>query len=160
MKNAAIPKQAIVVDLCRIKRTVCERIAPIACEHGFSYIGGHPMAGRSAASSARRRIFSPGLHDSDPERADGHGAARNHQAFFCGYRLRQTDFSTPRSTTGSSPTPPSWRISPPAPMSNRRKRCFGEVSAGSYRDMTRSRPAGRNKRTELPGQRRLSHSTA
>ncbi|MGI6193621.1 MAG: prephenate dehydrogenase/arogenate dehydrogenase family protein, partial [Christensenellales bacterium] len=46
-KNAEnIPKSAIVVDLCGIKRTVCTQIEPIANEHGFSYIGGHPMAGR------------------------------------------------------------------------------------------------------------------
>jgi len=41
-----IAPSAIVVDLCGVKRTVVEAIAPIAQEHGFSYIGGHPMAGK------------------------------------------------------------------------------------------------------------------
>ncbi len=43
---AMIPKTAILVDLCGVKRTVVRAIAPIAGEHGFAYIGGHPMAGR------------------------------------------------------------------------------------------------------------------
>ena len=41
-----ISKSAILVDLCGVKRTVVEAITPIAAEHGFAYIGGHPMAGR------------------------------------------------------------------------------------------------------------------
>ena len=41
-----ISKSAILVDLCGVKRTVVKAITPIAAEHGFAYIGGHPMAGR------------------------------------------------------------------------------------------------------------------
>ena len=41
-----IPKSAILVDLCGVKRTVVEQIAPIAEAQGFAYIGGHPMAGK------------------------------------------------------------------------------------------------------------------
>ena len=40
-----IAKSAILVDLCGVKRVVVEGIAPIAEQHGFAYIGGHPMAG-------------------------------------------------------------------------------------------------------------------
>lgn len=41
-----IAKHAIVVDLCGVKRVVVAGIAPVAEQYGFSYIGGHPMAGR------------------------------------------------------------------------------------------------------------------
>ena len=41
-----ISKKAILVDMCGVKRTVVSAMAPIAEAHGFSYIGGHPMAGR------------------------------------------------------------------------------------------------------------------
>ena len=47
-----IAKSAILVDLCGVKRTVVAAIAPIAEERGFSYIGGHPMAGKETS-----RIF-------------------------------------------------------------------------------------------------------
>lgn len=36
---------ALVIDLCGVKREVCAGIAPIAKERGFTFIGGHPMAG-------------------------------------------------------------------------------------------------------------------
>ena len=39
-------KDAILVDLCGVKRVVVEALAPLAEQHGFAYIGGHPMAGR------------------------------------------------------------------------------------------------------------------
>lgn len=35
----------VVIDCCGTKRTVCEACFPIAEEYGFTYIGGHPMAG-------------------------------------------------------------------------------------------------------------------
>ena len=35
----------IVMDCCGTKRVVCEACFPIAEEHGFTYVGGHPMAG-------------------------------------------------------------------------------------------------------------------
>lgn len=36
---------ALVIDLCGVKREVCAGIAPIAKKRGFTFIGGHPMAG-------------------------------------------------------------------------------------------------------------------
>ena len=41
-----IRRDAILVDLCGVKRAVVRELAPIAEEYGFAYIGGHPMAGR------------------------------------------------------------------------------------------------------------------
>ncbi len=41
-----IRKNAIVVDLCGVKRVVCAPCFRLAEENGFVYIGGHPMAGR------------------------------------------------------------------------------------------------------------------
>ena len=41
-----ISKSAILVDLCGVKRVVVDAVTPIAREYGFTYVGGHPMAGR------------------------------------------------------------------------------------------------------------------
>jgi prephenate dehydrogenase len=38
-------KGAVVIDCCGVKSAVCSEIYPIAAERGFSYVGGHPMAG-------------------------------------------------------------------------------------------------------------------
>ena len=43
---AYIKKGAIVIDCCGVKRVVCDALRPIAKEHGFTFIGGHPMAGK------------------------------------------------------------------------------------------------------------------
>jgi len=39
-------KNGLVLDLCGVKEAVCTPILPVAREHGFIYIGAHPMAGR------------------------------------------------------------------------------------------------------------------
>ena len=41
-----ISRDCIVCDLCGVKRVVCEPCWKLAREHGFTFIGGHPMAGR------------------------------------------------------------------------------------------------------------------
>ena len=41
-----IPKETIVCDLCGVKRAVCGECFGIAEEYGFTFIGGHPMAGK------------------------------------------------------------------------------------------------------------------
>lgn len=47
-KNARhISKNTVLVDCCGVKRAVEEGIRPIAEEHGFPYVGGHPMAGKA-----------------------------------------------------------------------------------------------------------------
>ncbi len=37
---------AVVVDCCGIKRAICREGKELAERHGFTFIGGHPMAGR------------------------------------------------------------------------------------------------------------------
>ena len=41
-----IRKDTIVCDLCGVKKVVCEACRPVAEEYGFTFIGGHPMAGK------------------------------------------------------------------------------------------------------------------
>lgn len=45
-KNAGnFKKNAVVIDLCGTKRSICSHGYRLAAEHGFNFIGGHPMAG-------------------------------------------------------------------------------------------------------------------
>ena len=45
-KNAHLVKQdALVIDCCGIKKEICQRCFPLAKEYGFTFVGGHPMAG-------------------------------------------------------------------------------------------------------------------
>ena len=40
-----ISKEALVIDCCGIKKEVCQRCFPVAEKYGFTFVGGHPMAG-------------------------------------------------------------------------------------------------------------------
>ena len=45
-KNAhLIAKNTLVIDCCGIKREICRRCFPLAEKYGFTFVGGHPMAG-------------------------------------------------------------------------------------------------------------------
>ena len=41
-----IKKGALVVDAGGLKRKICNELWPIAKEYGFTFVGGHPMAGK------------------------------------------------------------------------------------------------------------------
>lgn len=40
-----IRKDTLVLDCCGIKRDVCSRCFPLSEKYGFTFVGGHPMAG-------------------------------------------------------------------------------------------------------------------
>ncbi|MCI8331381.1 MAG: prephenate dehydrogenase/arogenate dehydrogenase family protein [Clostridiales bacterium] len=45
-KHAALfQKDSVIIDCAGVKRSVCEPCFRIADQHGFTFIGGHPMAG-------------------------------------------------------------------------------------------------------------------
>jgi len=45
-KNARlVSRDALVIDCCGIKTEVCARCFPLAKRYGFTFVGGHPMAG-------------------------------------------------------------------------------------------------------------------
>lgn len=54
-----IRKDALVIDCAGVKREVCAACMPIAQEHGFTFVGGHPMAGTqySGFAHARANLF-------------------------------------------------------------------------------------------------------
>lgn len=54
-----LPKDALVIDCCGVKQTVCARGFAIAKEHGFVFVGGHPMAGyhQSGFKHSRASLF-------------------------------------------------------------------------------------------------------
>ena len=40
-----LTEQSVVIDLCGTKRGICQTCFGLAKEYGFSFVGGHPMAG-------------------------------------------------------------------------------------------------------------------
>ena len=54
-----IRPDALVMDLCGIKREICEKCFPLAEKFGFTFVGGHPMAGSqfSGFKYSRANLF-------------------------------------------------------------------------------------------------------
>lgn len=57
--GAHIGSHPVVIDCCGTKRVVCAACFPLAKAHGFTYLGGHPMAGthNSGFKYARENLF-------------------------------------------------------------------------------------------------------
>ena len=59
--NAHLVRQdALVMDLCGVKREICNRCFPLAQQYGFTFVGGHPMAGSqfSGFKYSRANLFA------------------------------------------------------------------------------------------------------
>ena len=54
-----VSKDALVIDCCGIKEEVCRRCFPLAEQYGFTFVGGHPMAGShySGFKYSRSNLF-------------------------------------------------------------------------------------------------------
>lgn len=140
-ENAAqIRKGAILVDLCGVKRSVCEQLAPIAKEYGFAYIGGHPMAGRERGGyvHSSEELFTNASMILTPDQNTDMLMLETLKAFFTDIGFAGLTFSTPDEhdriiayTSQLAHLVSSAYIKSPEAQ---RRRGF---SAGSFRDMTR-----------------------
>lgn len=67
-----IRKGTLVMDCCGIKREICRRCFPLAKEYGFTFIGGHPMAGNqfSGFKYSRANLFEGAPMVLVPDRFD------------------------------------------------------------------------------------------
>lgn len=54
-----VSKDALVMDCCGIKKEICSRCFPLAEQYGFTFVGGHPMAGSqfSGFKYSRANLF-------------------------------------------------------------------------------------------------------
>ena len=135
-----IQKNAILVDLCGVKRNVCEQLAPIAKANGFAYIGGHPMAGRERGGfvHSSEELFTGASMILTPDQNTDMRMLETLKAFFTDIGFAGLTFSTPEEhdriiayTSQLAHLVSSAYVKSPEAQ---RRRGF---SAGSFRDMTR-----------------------
>lgn len=55
-----ISRNTLVMDCCGVKREICRRCFPLAEKYGFTFVGGHPMAGSqfSGFKYSRANLFA------------------------------------------------------------------------------------------------------
>ena len=147
-----ISKSAILVDLCGVKRTVVAAIAPIAAEHGFAYIGGHPMAGkeRGGFTAATDDLYVGASMILTPDARTDMQLLETLKTFFLDIGFAGLTFSTPEehdriiafTSQLAHITSSAYVKSPEA----QKRRGF---SAGSFQDMTRVARLDEDMWTEL-----------
>ena len=135
-----IAKSAILVDLCGVKRTVVAAIAPIAEERGFSYIGGHPMAGkeRGGFTASAEDLYVGASMILTPDKRTDMRLLETLKAFFLDLGFAGLTFSTPEEhdriiafTSQLAHIVSSAYVKSPEAQKRR------GFSAGSFQDMTR-----------------------
>lgn len=147
-----ISKSAILVDLCGVKRTVVKAITPIAAEHGFAYIGGHPMAGRERGgfTAATDDLYVGASMILTPDERTDMQLLETLKTFFLDLGFAGLTFSTPEehdriiafTSQLAHITSSAYVKSPEA----QKRRGF---SAGSFQDMTRVARLDEDMWTEL-----------
>ncbi len=67
-----VPKSALVMDCCGTKRRVCAAGFALARKYGFTFAGGHPMAGthRSGFAASSEKLFEGACMVAVPEADD------------------------------------------------------------------------------------------
>ena len=147
-----IAKTCILVDLCGVKRAVVDNIVPIAEEHGFAYIGGHPMAGkeRGGFTSATDDLYVGASMILTPDKRTDMQLLETLKTFFLDLGFAGLTFSDPEEhdriiayTSQLAHIVSSAYVKSPEAQ---RRRGF---SAGSFRDMTRVARLDEDMWTEL-----------
>jgi len=140
-RNATIfAPDTVVIDCCGIKQSICERGFELAREHGFTFIGGHPMAGLqfSGYKHSTATLFDGATMIIVPERSDD-------MAFLEGIKNMLTPAGFAKVTVSTAErhdeiiafTSQMAHIASNAYIKSPTATDHKGFSAGSYRDMTR-----------------------
>ena len=135
-----IRKDALVIDCCGIKREICSRCFPLAEKYGFTFVGGHPMAGSqfSGFKYSRADLFRDAPMVLVPPKFDDIGLLDR-----CKTALEPCEFGTFSVTTAEKHdkmiafTSQMPHILSNAFIKSPTALTHKGFSAGSYRDLTR-----------------------
>ena len=135
-----IAQSTLVIDCCGIKKEICQRCFPLAQQYGFTFVGGHPMAGSqfSGFKYSRADLFDgqpmvlvpPVFDDIDLLDRVKHALQPCHFGFFSVTTAEEHD----RMIAFTSQMP---HILSNAFIKSPTAKSHKGFSAGSYRDLTR-----------------------
>ena len=131
---------ALVIDCAGVKRCVCSQVEPVAATHDWTYIGGHPMAGRefSGFASARANLFENASMILCPAPEVGIEQREAAKAFFLEAGFKMVRFCTPEAHDQMiAYTSQLAHVVSGAYIKNPLAQCHKGFSAGSFLDMTR-----------------------
>ena len=132
--------RTLVIDCAGVKRHVCRQVEPVAAKHRFTYIGGHPMAGRefSGFANARGNLFENASMILCPAAGVDIEARETAKAFFLEAGFRMVRFCTPEAHDQMiAYTSQLAHVVSGAYVKNPLSAEHKGFSAGSFLDMTR-----------------------
>lgn len=133
-------KNSIVTDVCGIKTQICRELEPIAEAHGFTFIGGHPMAGKEAFgfANAQASLFEGASYIFTPSENAPEAAKKLLADFVTELRFGRVVITTPqehdRIIAYTSQIPHALACAYVLMPECRRQSGF---SAGSFKDVSR-----------------------
>ncbi len=135
-----LKKEATVMDVCGVKGFVCQPLWKLAEAKGFTFIGGHPMAGRevSGFENAGADLFHDASMILTPPKGADIALLERIKKFWCAIGFGSVTVTTPENhdrviayTSQLAHIASSAYIKSPTALDH-----IG-FSAGSYKDMTR-----------------------
>ncbi len=151
-KAALINKNTVVIDCGGIKRSICESCFEIATKHGFTFIGGHPMAGLhfSGYKYAKADLFHDASMILTPKTTEDITQLEKVSTF-----IKSLGFSSVTVTTATEHdkiiafTSQLAHIVSNAYVKSPQAKVHKGFSAGSYKDLTRVARLNENMWAEL-----------
>ncbi len=147
-----IPKECLVIDAAGVKREVCTACMPIAAEHGFTFVGGHPMAGTqfSGFKYARENLYHNAPMVICPPRVDDMALFERIKDLLAPAGFGSIQVSTPEEHDRRIAfTSQLAHVVSNAFIKSPTARGHKGFSAGSYKDLTRVARLNENMWTEL-----------
>lgn len=130
----------IITDDCGIKTYLAERLVPLCREHGFHYVGGHPMAGREVSGyrASTADLYQGASMLLVPTETSPHDVVEEVKALFQQLGFRQLIVTTPEHHDRMiAYTSQLCHIISSAYVKSRAESEHKGYSGGSYRDLTR-----------------------
>ncbi|WP_312654094.1 prephenate dehydrogenase [Aminipila sp.] len=147
-----IKKGALVLDCCGVKQVICRALEPVAKENGFTFMGGHPMAGLAHAgfTHAKKALFNNASMILTPTKGTRIEDVQKVKLFCESIGFSNTQISTPEEhdqviafTSQLAHVVSNAYIKSPSALKHK------GFSAGSYKDMTRVAKLKEDMWTEL-----------
>lgn len=148
----SIKKDAVMIDVCGVKRRIVDEIAPLASQYGFTYVGGHPMAGKevSGFTNATAELYRGASMILTPDSTANAALLDFLRDFFLSIGFGKITFSTPDIHDHTiAYTSQLAHIASSAYIKSPTAQLHSGYSAGSFRDMTRVAKLDENLWTEL-----------
>ncbi len=135
-----VKPEAVVVDCCGIKRAICQEGKELAARYGFTFIGGHPMAGRECwgYESATAELYSGASMILTPDPEEDEAAVTRLSDWFLSLGFgRITRVSAEEHDAVIACTSQLAHVLSSSYIRSETAARHEGLSAGSFRDMTR-----------------------